>query len=61
MFYTWDFMHKEISVTSKMLYFMVPPTGSPVVIAVTFGDVYNWHLAEYEIITQIITLFSINK
>ena len=25
MFYTWDFMHKEISVTSKMFYFMVPP------------------------------------
>ena len=25
MFYTWDFMRKEISVTSKMFYFMVPP------------------------------------
>ena len=25
MFYTWDFMQKEIYVTSKMFYFMVPP------------------------------------
>ena len=25
MFYMWDFMHKEISVTSKMYYFIVPP------------------------------------
>ena len=25
MFYTWDFMQKEISVTSKMFYFMVLP------------------------------------
>ena len=25
MFYTWVFMHKEFSVTSKMFYFMVPP------------------------------------
>ena len=25
MFYTWDFIDKEIFMTSKMFYFMVPP------------------------------------
>ena len=28
MFYTWNFMQKEISVTSKMFYFMVTPVFS---------------------------------
>ena len=28
MFYTWDSMHKEISVTSKMFYFLVPPVNA---------------------------------
>ena len=28
MFYLWDFMQNEISVTSKMFYFMVPPVAT---------------------------------
>ena len=33
MSYTWDLIHKEISVTSKMFYFMVPPYFIPMILA----------------------------
>ena len=53
MFYTWDFMQKEISLTSKMFYFMVPPVYT----------IYSLYHIDYMVyfIAYMVIIYEINK